>query len=239
MPAVAAEPVDSGAYHYRLNGQDTAIEERWQRYRYASGAWQVSSTRRAPGLELRVEAQLSAGLVSRFDVAWCQQGGPQLRAGYELAADRVAVNRCLAPQPAISEDLVFAGSAPPLLFPLMRIFTGPLIAGLLRGGGRGAVVLPFIADPADHSRLLRPVLSEREARVVEEGALLELAGARLQCRRCEYLGDQYGPDARFWLGPDDLLVRYQWQQSAQQQWDVCLQRDSEFSAGEGAGAAPD
>ena len=239
MPAVAAEPVDSGLYHYRLNGQDTAIEERWQRYRHASGAWQVSSSRRAPGLDLRVEAQYSAGLVSRFDVAWRQQGGPQLRAGYELAADRVAVSRCLAPQPASSEDLVFARHAPPLLFPLMRIFTGPLIAALLRAGGRGAVVLPFIADPTDYSRLLRPVLSEREARVLEEGAKLELDGARLQCRRCEYLGDQYGPDARFWLGFDDLLLRYQWQQSAQQHWDVCLQRDSEFFAAEGAGAAPD
>jgi len=60
MPAVAAEPVDSGVYHYRLNGQDTAIEERWQRYRHPSGAWQVSSMRRAPGLELRVEAELGA-----------------------------------------------------------------------------------------------------------------------------------------------------------------------------------
>lgn len=231
MPAVAAEPVDSGVYHYRLNAQDTAIEERWQRYRHASGEWQVRSSRRVPGLELRVDARLSAGLVSRFDVAWCQAGGPQLRAEYDLVADRVVARRCLAPQPATTEDLVFAGSAtPPLLFPLMRIFTGPLIAGLLRGGGRGAVVLPFIVDPADHARLLRPVLSEREARVVEEGVELELAGARQQCRRCEYLGDQYGTGDRFWLGPDDLLVRYQWQQSAQQHWDVYLQRDGEFSA---------
>ncbi len=232
-----AEPVDSGVYHYRLNGQATGIEERWQRYRHPSGAWQVSSSRRVPGLDLCVDARLSAGLVSRFDVAWCQHGGPRLRAGYELATDRVTVSRSLASQPATTEDLVFAGSAPPLLFPLMRIFTGPLIAGLLRSGGRGAVVLPFIADPADHSRLLRPVLSEREARVVEEGVELELDGARLQCRRCEYLGDQYGPGARFWLGPDDLLVRYQWQQSAQQHWDVCLQRHSAFSLGEGAAAA--
>jgi hypothetical protein len=229
MPAVTAEPVDSGVYHYRLNGRDAAIEERWQRYRHAHGEWQVSSSRRVPGLDLRVDARLSAGLVSRFEVAWCQAGGPQLRAGYELAADRVTVRHRLAPQPATSEDLVFAGSAPPLLFPLMRIFTGPLLAGLLRGGGKGAVVLPFIADPSDHSRLLRPVLSEREARVVEEGAELELAGARLQCRRCEYLGDQYGPGDRFWLAPDDLLARYQWQQSPQQHWDVCLQRDCEFS----------
>jgi hypothetical protein len=239
IPPVPAEPVDSGVYHYRLNGQATAIEEHWQRYRHESGEWQVNSSRRASGLEIRVDARVNAGTVCCFDVAWCAAGEREVRAEYELAADRVVVRRRVSPQAAATEEvLLHGGAAPPLLFPLMRIFTGPLLARLLRGAGKGAVVLPFIADPADRSGLLRPVLSQREARVVEEGIELELAGARFQCRRCEYLGDQYGPGSWFWLAADDLLVRYQWQQSPQQQWDVWLQRDSAFSAGPGIGAAP-
>ena len=230
MQSVLAELVDSGVYHYRLNGQETAVEERWQRRRHASGEWQVSSSRRAPGLEILVDARVNAGLVTSFDVAWCQPGSPDIHAEYGLAADRVVVSRRVSTEAAATEEvLLHVGAAPPLLFPLMRIFTGPLIARLLEGAGKGAVVLPAIADPADRAALLRPVLSQREARVVEEGIELELAGARFQCSRCEYLGDQYGPGSWFWLGADELLVRYQWQQSPQQHWDVWLQRDGEFS----------
>ena len=107
----------------------------------------------------------------------------------------------------------------------MRIFTGPLIASLLVQGGKSDVILPFIADPLAPQKLLRPVSSQREARVLEAAAELELSGTRLSCRRCQYTGDQYGPDARFWLAQDDLLVRYQWLQSPGQQWDVWLQRN--------------
>ena len=95
----------------------------------------------------------------------------------------------------------------------------------LEQGGRGVVVLPFIGNPALTSRLLLPVSSERQARVLETDAELELAGASVRCRRCEYLGDQYGPGTEFWLAEDKLLLRYQWRQSPQQHWDIWLQRD--------------
>jgi hypothetical protein len=39
---------------------------------------------------------------------------------------------------------------------------------------------------------------------------------------CEYQGDQYAAGTQFWLDEDDLLLRYTWQQSPAQFWDVRL-----------------
>ena len=109
----------------------------------------------------------------------------------------------------------------------MRIYAGPLIARLLAMGGQGAVLLPFIGDPADEERLLRPQVSQRQASVLENDVELQLGGADFRCRVCEYSGDQYAPGTRFWLAEDDLLVRYRWQQAQDQQWDVWLQRSAQ------------
>jgi hypothetical protein len=125
----------------------------------------------------------------------------------------------------VIEILHDGASSRPLLFPLMRIFTGPLIARLLQLGGTGNVILPDINDPGDGGRLLRPLNTQRWARVVDNDALLSRDGLQLKCRCCEYTGDQYGAGSHFWLGEDDLLLRYQWQQSSDQHWDVWLQRD--------------
>ena len=221
-----ASIVDSGVYHYSLNGESTAVRERWQRRRHASGQWLVTSTRTAPGVEIAVEARVADGVVMSFEIGWLAQGKSELRWEYRLAPDRVLADCSAGDAPLRREEVAFpAGSKIALLSPLMRIFAGPLIARLLDNGGRGAVVLPYIADPTAQSRLLQPVLSDREARVLESDLELELPGGRFRCRRCEYLGDQYGPGSEFWLAEDELLVRYQWQQSPDQHWDVWLQRD--------------
>ncbi|MCB1702593.1 MAG: hypothetical protein H6985_18620 [Pseudomonadales bacterium] len=217
---------DSGVYHYRLNGEPVGVEERWQRHPQGSGACRISSSRSAPGVEIVVDALVAGAQVTQFEVVWRSDGQNELRSSYQLLADRVVVNRTVAGEQGQSEEVVFpAEGVAPLLFPLMRIFTGPLIASLLEQGGRGVVVLPFIGNPALTSRLLLPVSSERQARVLETDAELELAGASVRCRRCEYLGDQYGPGTEFWLAEDKLLLRYQWRQSPQQHWDIWLQRD--------------
>ncbi len=106
----------------------------------------------------------------------------------------------------------------------MRIFTGPLIARLLEQGGVGEIVLPNIGDPADTENLLRAQSSERTARLVAQEQLHCADGVDRLSRRCEYTGDQYKAGSRFWLGADDVLERYRWQQSEDLRWDVWLQR---------------
>jgi hypothetical protein len=223
---VSTDCSDSGVYHYLLNGQATQIREHWQRHRQATGEWLVTSGRSAPGVNIDVEARVTGGLVTQFEVLWQADDRPELRAHYTVQNNAVEVVRTNG---AVTErELVSSGSskAAALLSPLMRIHAGPVIARLLAMGGQGEVVLPFIGDSADEERLLRPQVSQRQARVLENDVELSLGGAEFRCRVCEYVGDQYAAGTRFWLAEDDLLVRYQWQQAQDQQWDVWLQRSA-------------
>ena len=225
MP-VSTDFSDSGVYHYLLNGQATQIREHWQRHRQATGEWLVNSGRSAPGVNIDGEARMTEGLVTQFEVLWQADDRSELRARYTAQDTAVEVDRtegAVTQREAISVD---GTEAAPLLSPLMRIYAGPLIARLLAMGGQGAVLLPFIGDPADQDRLLRPQISQRQARVLENDVELQLGDADFRCRVCEYSGDQYAAGTRFWLAEDDLLVRYQWQQAQDQQWDVWLQRSA-------------
>ncbi len=220
-----------GSYRYLLNGQPTDVLESWE----IEGQWntdcRVSSRRLAPGVEIEVTATLSRGVVQSFDTQWRSGLSPADTAGtvsarYQLRDDQVLVRWCGAGSDG--EELVElahdANKPPALLFPLMRIFTGPLITRLLERGGVGDVVLPSIGDPADTPNLLRPQCSERTARVVAQEQLQCADGVERLLRRCEYTGDQYTSGSYFWLGEDEVLERYQWQQSPDLLWDVWLQR---------------
>jgi hypothetical protein len=217
----------SGSYRYLLNGQPTEVAESWDIEGELATQCQISSLRFAPGIEIEVTAGLSNGKVQHFTSAWRSGSAETISAQYLLQAERVLVTWRAADSTTEEVIEVFhdGTSSQPLLFPLMRIFSGPLIARILHLGGEGNVVLPDITDPEDEGRLLRPLSTHRKARIVENDAILSLDGADLPCRRCEYTGDQYGAGSHFWLGQDDLLLRYQWQQSEQHHWDVWLQRD--------------
>jgi hypothetical protein len=217
----------SGSYRYLLNGQPMAVAESWRIEGELATQCQISSLRAAPGVEIEVTAQVSKGKVQRFTCTWRSDVEEAISAQYVLQADRVLVTwrGTESAKEEVIEVLHDSVGSPPLLFPLMRIFSGPLIARILNLGGVGNVVLPDINDPGAPERLLRPLSTQRRARVIESDAVLSLEGVDLACRRCEYTGDQYGAGSHFWLGQDDLLLRYQWQQSDQHQWDVRLQRD--------------
>jgi len=215
---------DAGRYQYLLNGVPMDIEETWQRREQAAGAWSISSQRVAGAVVIAVEASVVAGLVSECVVTW-QDDSATVRADYSVLADRVGVVRRRSGCDSQSLDIPLRPDAPvPLLSPLMRVFAGPLIAQLLDRGGRGDVLVPAIGDPGSTHTLLTPLLGERSARVLKDNVSLVSNGVSHHCRLCEYSGDQYGPGTEFWLGEDNLLLRYRWRQSPQRQWDVWLRR---------------
>lgn len=217
----------SGRYHYLLNGQATKVDESWSIEGELATQCKVSSLRYAPGVEIEVSAQLSGGVVQHFTADWRSDSAKTLSVQYLLEPDRVLVSRRAArsAKQEVIEVRLESVSSQSLLFPLMRIFTGPLIARLLELGGAGTVILPDINDPANTGQLLRPLSTQRRAMLIGDEVLLSPDGVALQCRCVEYIGDQYAAGSRFWLAQDDLLVRYQWQQSDHRQWDVWLQRD--------------
>ncbi|MEH6592800.1 MAG: hypothetical protein V7746_21210 [Halioglobus sp.] len=215
----------SGSYRYLLNGRPTRVEESWQYEGELAGECSISSRRAAPGVEIEVTAQMCKGKALHFDALWRGDSTGTVTAHYRQWGDRLSV-KCLgggSDREEVIEILHEPENSEPLLFPLMRIFTGPLIARLLEQGGKGCIILPSIANPAASELLLRPQISERTARIIEEDKLLFEDGSEVLCRCCEYTGDQYAAGSRFWLGPDNILQRYQWQQTADQHWDVWLQ----------------
>ena len=210
-----------GEYRYLLNGEPAAVSETWRLRGSPEGECQIASERAAHGVVIEVEAHLSAARVTWFEATWREEGARAVHALYVLRDNAVMVSRRQGDDTLEEKEIpVHQMESPPLLFPLMRIFTGPLIAGLLDRGGRGAVILPYIADPAAATRLLEPQVTQRQARVLERQVLQMPDGSEALARCCEYSGDQYGIDSRFWLGEDNLLLRYQWRQDAARSWDV-------------------
>ena len=203
--------LDRGEYRYLLNGEPTEVTESWVRQQQADGSWRIESERKAPGVHLAVSARGSGRRVRDFAVTWEASQFGNMAADYRpreqgMVATIWQGNRAQK-LPAIDASAL-------LLSPLMRIFAGPLIADILDAGGQARVLVPDIRDPGDSSALLRPLVSERSARLVGEQDAL---------REVEYLGDQYGAGTRFWLRSDDLLQRYSWQQDADQFWEVSLE----------------
>ena len=214
----------SGAYRYRLNGEPAAVEETWRREPIGQGCWRVTSRRRAADVAIDVEAQEAHGVVTAFTAEWRHEDGGSLAVDYQLQGSVLSVVRRESARAPLHTEMT-PGAAPLLLFPLMRIFVGPVIDGLLRAGGTGIVILPEIAVPPDSAKFFEPRCSDRRAAVVAEEFLEDEAGAARLCRRCRYLGDQYDEAASFWLGADGLLERYQWRQQGQGAWQVDLIRD--------------
>ena len=214
--------VSSGSYEYLLNGESTPIGESWTREALADSQERWSSTRSAPGVELSVQASVRDGSVHAFDVNWQAAGADVIRAHYALNDDHLRYQRWQSDVATDIEDIPLPGEGIRVLSPLMRVFTGPVIAQLLQGGGEGTVILPAIGEPENTQELLRPQISQRQARVLQAQARLELGAGSRACRVVEYQGDQYAAGTQFWLDDDDLLLRYTWQQSPTQLWDVRL-----------------
>ncbi len=226
-PNEFAERVTRGRYLYLLNGRTTEITERWMRRELSPGDVVTESIRTAPGVEISVNSRDSGGLVRGFQVTWRTSGaaGYVLTARYALDSKALQVERKMGDEPSESQEIVLPdGDLAPLLSPLMRIYTGPIITRLLAQGGVGQVVVPSIADPENVGQLLRPLVSERRANLLSDWEELSLGEQTCRARCCEYLGDQYAPGTRFWLGPDDKLLRYCWRQSGVGEWDVRLEQ---------------
>lgn len=213
----------TGRYLYFLNGEPAPVEEHWERRPLAESAWQIKSARSFGDTLLQVDATETGRRIEQFQVCW--QSGDELpiQASYQLNDDVLAISRTEGSGTG-TDTQVAAPSGLTLLFPLMRIFVGPVIENFLSAGGEGTVVLPSIADPQDRASLLTMQESVRSARLLDAEDQLQRDGETITCRRCEYLGDQYTAGSEFWLAPDGLLQRYRWQQSENQLWDVWLQR---------------
>jgi hypothetical protein len=225
MPDGVGHPGGAGEYRYLLNGGTTAITETWARQIFPGGRQRITSRRNAPGVEITVDAIVDKGLVLSCLITW-QSGDASIQADYAWRESALECRRTREGAPPEEQAIVCDQAGPRLLFPLMRAFTGPLISRLLDNDGTGQVFVPDISRPGDPEMLLRPRVSQRHANILDVGAKLDIDGMAVPCRLCEYTGEQYGAGSRFWLGEDETLLRYQWQQGSAQHWDVWLRTET-------------
>lgn len=191
----------SGRYRYLLDGVEVPVREEF--------------TVIGDGPEVRVESWREAGEV-RIDV----------EAGWVSGLLHATV---AWRSPLLERRRSFEADPETSLFPLMRVFAGPVLLaaraatvvdGGVVGGGR-RVLVPDVRDPADIDHLLDPLVDVRTAVTIDEA--VEVEGAQRPAVRLEYRGGSYAETgAAFDVDPEGLLLGYGWDQPGAGRWQVRL-----------------
>lgn len=213
MPSTASSTVPKGFYIYFLDGKPTDILETWQ-LEPAPGGEHIRSERIAYGTSLRLDAVKQAESITRFEVHYTA-AGQDVSAQYEICGGQVNVRRSLN---GVCRETSLALDEPFLVFPLLRVFAGPVILRLAQTGQPQSVLLPWLLDPANEEKFLAPHTDLRAARRVQQGS---------PNSAFSYTGEHYDETARFWVNEQTgLLSAYEWQQG-KQHWQVRCQTNEQ------------
>lgn len=202
-----------GSYIYRLNGEPAPVEESWEISNEAGAVQYWNSERIAGDTRISVAAEVENGKVRQCGIRWKSGAAVAIDATYRDTPDGLAWRRTQGEE--IGSGVV-SGEAT-ILYPLMRVFTGLVIAQLAQRGGEGPVLVPDIGS-SEVNRLLLPDLSQRRVALQGDDRLPDWP----HCQRWQFIGGRYDNTAAFWLDSDNRLLRYQWQQSPGQLWEVEL-----------------
>ena len=190
-----------GGYRYWRNNEAMALDES-----FVLDGPSVRGIRDQPGgARMDVEARLNDhGLVESFMLTWTHLGE-----GY--VAQRCVTYTRRGTGIDVEIDGVDARVEVPtdaLLFPLLRVFQGPLIVAVASAGDVGrTVVIPDLHALTDPARLLHPTAEVRTARRVERAS--GEADALYT-----YEGRVYDADARFWINESSgALTSYRFPQA--------------------------
>ena len=210
-----------GSYVYWRNGEAASVSEHFS-FEAAREGCLTRSTRDAPSFDTRIEvlawsdAPLSPR-IHRFEVAsW--RAGARARATYSHKDGRIEVER----EAAVGEVAwSLEASTETLLYPLMRVFLGPLILAVARRGD-ATVVLPSIQDPADAVAWLSPISELRTARLVAASET-PLGDKGPRADHYQFLTSRYDAGSSFWIDASGQLVRYLFPEPSGALWDVRLE----------------
>jgi hypothetical protein len=218
---VTSAQFSRGLYHYFCNGESSGIEETWE-IREQGDERRISSVRfaRPVGITLRVSSIERNGLFSHCSFHWRRrlaEGAVELSADYRFDDDGLVVHVHDG-----AEELLLRESGRDFIFsPLMRIYNGPVIESLIERGGSAEVMVPWIVDPDETTRLLHPTFSQRQAKLVGEGQL-RVDGKQRDAREYDYSGGEYPPGTRFWVDEQQVMLGYSWQQDRSTRWEIKL-----------------
>ena len=205
---------NQGSYQYLCNGVLEWVQESWEREPLGRNGWRVKSARDAGNVTISIEALQIGRQVREFTANWESKSRAPLEVRFAIEGGALVVERNDDGVQTSSEQKL---GEPALLFPLMRVFMGPLILELAERDGECSVILPEVGVPGGDPALFTPHFSNRTAQLLGEE---EVDG--LMLARYRYIGDQYDESAGFWVDNDELLARYRWTQEGEKEWDVSL-----------------
>jgi hypothetical protein len=190
----------AGCYIYRVDGVIMAREP-WSVDRGLDGTIHVKTVRDATqfGVWLSLEADIFADGHGdyRFDLRNCAEGPIVKSARYHCEDGAVyfgPARQEIAPQGAH-------------FFPLMRYFTGDMIAAILLKGGSHEVIVPDIGDMSALDTLFAPLHSVRTVvPVMGDPLAFDLSGGA------------YEAPARLHLNAEGLLAHYAFTDAAGKVW---------------------
>ncbi|WP_237067262.1 hypothetical protein [Microbulbifer guangxiensis] len=225
-----------GRYEYSCDGRTMPVQDNWQLGLDEHGNRMLESQRLVgeQGHGMAVRALLQAGLVTECEVRWRDEVD-EVHAHYSL-------QRAVDSAPAMGDTILARWSGPNgpqeaelegrnrLLFPLMRIFMGPLLLKLNEYRDGLEAVSPDVVDPSQRGKLLAPRISFRSARPMAGDAATQ--GAQelgTDITAFIYHGDEAERDAHCFLDSRGLLIGYDWPSSTGRMWQVRL-RDLEWSS---------
>lgn len=225
---------EQGCYRYLLNGQLQAISEPWVKAQNSEGQSLIHSARFIESLDaallvtqqqqlpLSSAQNLSAQAGFYSEIRWRQTGQTDISVLYQFCQHQRQLQLSRVDDTGLSNSQ-FHRPEPFLYFPLLRVFSGPLIQQLALGGPLPTLV-PDINNPANRAMLLHPTESQRCAQLQAEERI-ELDGQTYPAQRYRYQSERYQPedDAAFWTDNKGLLLKYGWQQNPQQFWQVELE----------------
>jgi len=234
------------SYEYFRDGQREAIDERVLVLRDdEDDSVRVLGSRVAYGTELRVavaygshEPQASSAdravIVSLEWIPDVETGVVSRHAEYVLAGRTLIVDVDGPHESTVSDPTEGDVSTLPegsQLFPLLRVFSGPVVMACATATGPGAsgstVVVPDVRDPSKADRLLTPLTDVRTAKDVgTEGVVVERAESADEVEQAtvfRYFGGSYSDEgAEVVVDSGGLLRRYAWDQPGAGHWDVRL-----------------
>jgi hypothetical protein len=219
MSVKESQVLAQGDYEYLCDGRIVPVRESWQLSRTESGLT-VFSQRTIPFLSVVIAARatFSTARMERCLLQWrsLTTGESIAMATYAASPEQGLYRYRHRGSPARSVAVQDAH-----YFPLLRVFVGGIIHALVAEGGSGRVLVPWIHDPAQQTRLFEPEFSLRSARYQGSSESDKPWGKeRVKLDHFHYSGGQYECGADYWLA-SGLLQEYRWRQGSAD-WGVRL-----------------
>ncbi|GMG86483.1 hypothetical protein [Biformimicrobium ophioploci] len=221
MAFQVAQRLAQGQYHYWCDGRTMAVQEFWQLGNDDDGQRVISGQRMLAGEPqgLRVDARCGPEGVRECEFAWRDALG-EVGAHYYQQDDGI-VAKWHGPNGA-QERFLSGGNL--FLFPLLRIFMGPLVR-LLAGRDTGAdLVIPCIVDPSARGKLLEPEISHRRpGRPMPDNHRIPDFDVAWPVSAYLYCGDSADAETCCYIAGDDLLLGYDFTSTTGRRWNVRLE----------------